>query len=192
MKTARIFLSLITVILVGAGCSGSASLGTVSEINTHDESMQTIPFELGPFSATALLPRGWEENKETSRALFLYSPLQGDADTFRETINIGGEDLTGYDMTVGEYADVNVESAETNAGFQNFTLVSKTDRTIAGYPAQTVVFTAGVDGGEVLQFTQTYVVSKDYGWAITYTSPVGGNDELTDDVEAILASLSLS
>jgi hypothetical protein len=131
------------------------------------------------------VPAGWEVQVENEYGSewFLFAPLQGDDDAFRENLNlqrVGGRGAPGLD----ELAERQVEALR--GALDGFEHVATQEARLGNQPARTVQYRASLDDVRV-EGRQTVAVANDRLYVLTY-SAAPGEDPFLPAAQETLAS----
>lgn len=132
-------------------------------------------------------PPNWEMNTNGLMAtdFLLFSPVEDEADLFRENVSLLVQDLTGYDLDLERYTKISEE--QITMLVTNDILISS-ERKGTGDNAYQKVIYSGEQGIYELQFEQYYWVRNDKAYVLTFTAEQSEFEKYRKDGEHVLES----
>ena len=154
-----------------------------SEVKSGTESKGGDSYDITP-------PDGWTKNVDYSqghRITFLYSPIEGDDDTFRENINVLTERVGKANMD--DYLDLNISNMETS--LTGFTHRKVSDISIKGQDYKSMLYSHNYEGVEI--DARVLITIKDgTAYIITCSAPKGRYDRWHEDFEKAIRSFEIN
>ena len=113
-------------------------------------------------------PKNWtvDEVTEPPVVVQFLSPREGIGDTFQENVTIAYEELP-QPMTLQEYTESSINLLR--GLFTEFNLIEQSDTTLAGNPAQEILYTGKMEGTD-LKCMQVITLKDDKVYILTYTA----------------------
>lgn len=138
--------------------SFAATAQTNWKVYNHTETKCTIKY-----------PANWElTDTIESTPFFIFSPLENDADDFRENINLSTVSTAGEDVTLKQLVTENEDALQE--GITNFKKLKNRYFTWNGKPAYEIVYEGEIESVAFkLKWTQRYLLYKDMAYVLTYT-----------------------
>jgi len=135
-------------------------------------------------------PSNWEVNRsgEMGTSFILFSPLSNKSDNFKENINLLIQDLTGYDLTLDQYAEISEGQIKTMVTNGKIILSERNKQETLAY--QKVIY-SGRQGVYNLKYEQFYWVIHDKAYVLTLTCKEAEFDNYQDIGEKILESFEI-
>lgn len=136
-------------------------------------------------------PPDWELDKsgKLGSTFFLFSPIENDADQFKENINLLIQDLRGSDITLDKF--VEISEGEVKAMGAKATLLESKRMKNTSLEFHKMLYSAEQGQGMYrLQFEQYYWVIKERAYILTLTCEESKFSEYKERGEKILNSFS--
>jgi hypothetical protein len=151
---------------------------------------QSPGLNAGKGTYTISAPEGWTKTDSSmSGAIFtsILSPLEDDADNFRENVNVTTEAAKDYDAK--SYSAANLSAMKTQ--LDEFKLISESETTVGEYPAVAYVYSFKYEN-YVLKNTAYFVVKNDVGYVITCSSIFNKFDKFQPEFKTCVNSFSVN
>jgi hypothetical protein len=150
-----------------------------TEWKTLDESNYSIQY-----------PSTWELNQsgEMGTSFFLFSPLESNADKFKENVNLLIQDLSGQNLDLNKYTEISEEQIKTLA--LNAILIESKRVENSNDEFHKLIYTCD-QGGFHLKIEQKYWVINEKAYVLTFTCEADKAKLFSDKAENILSSFKL-
>lgn len=145
---------------------------------THDTERFTIQY-----------PESWniDQSGQMGMTFAVFSEQEGSNDLFKENVNLVEQDLSGYNMNLDQYMDLNL--SQLKSMITNYEL--KSSNRISGSPEYHKLIYIGNQGQYNLTFEQYFWVVGTQAYVLTFTSEQNQFDNYKDIGESILNSFQI-
>jgi hypothetical protein len=192
--------ALSILLLLGAGCAGktpetqseTTEPKTTPSEEAAGDAMETslLPYTNADHGITLQYPKTWQKDDREGDAPFVmfFSPQDGDDDLFRENLNLIVADLDGFEVSLKEYLDANIEQIET--GIQGYNSLEIKLVSIAGTDAYRTTYTGTMEDTFVT-WTQWYLLKDGKAYVLTYSGFENGYNKHLKAAENMIDSLEI-
>lgn len=153
------------------------------EVKSDIQSKNGEPFEITP-------PEGWTKGVEYSQGqkiTFLYSPIEGDGDMFRENLNVLSERVGR--TTMKDYLDLNISNMETSLTSFSYDKIS--DLSINGMDFKSMLYSHSYDGVDI--DAKVFLTIQDgVAYIITCSARGGDFDRWNDEFDEAVRSFKVN
>lgn len=134
-------------------------------------------------------PDEWslDQSGQMGMSFGIFSPQKSSNDLFRENINLIEQDLSGYNMDLDQYMELNL--SQLKSMIANYELIS--NRRIAGSNEYHQLIYNGSQGQFNLTFEQFFWVIGTRAYVLTFTSEQSEFENYRQTAEAILGSFKI-
>lgn len=135
-------------------------------------------------------PANWDldQSGQMGSTFFIFSPIEGATDQFRENINLMIQDLSGHNLDLDQYTQISEQQVKVMMEGAEILFSEKQDGQV---PAFHKIIYKGKQGALDLKFEQYYWVINDKAYIVTLTCDVNTFDDYQKIGETILNSFKL-
>ncbi|GEM_PF-1516001 len=171
MKFKLLFVLLIILLIVG--CTQPSSLDTpktVDDQNLGDKlhekaDLNFLEHKDLEYNVRILYPHTWKLIESKENIFAFQEPKRGNDDTIQENINLIMNDVSGQKVTFDQFKVLALDNLKQTV--PDFILVDSSATTLAGSPAQKVVFTGFKPR---LKLVQVITLKNEITYALTFVS----------------------
>lgn len=182
----KVLLSLIAFFAFG---NFSFSQFDNEKINIEDQKEESWKTKEGE-DYQLNYPPDWEVNDDIGMGLSfaILSPLDDENDQFRENVGLVIQDLSGYGITLDQFAELSEGQIKTMITDSKILFNEK--KTMNDTEYQKVIYT-GKQGIYELKYEQYYWVINEKAYILTLTGSLNGFDQYQEVGEKIMNSFSV-
>lgn len=170
----------------------TCALGLIFSIGINAQDDDILKWPIYQFDNYQInYPSSWilDTSGQMNTSFILLSPLSGDADDFRENVNLLIQDIGAYNLDLEGFTSISIEQIKAMFSEDAITLNERIEGD--GAPFHKLVY-SGKQGNGALKFMQYYWVIGEKAYVLTMTSTLEEFEEFLKDGQKILDSFKLN
>ena len=135
-------------------------------------------------------PTGWQTDETDPNAIVIFKAPAPAGATIAPTVNLTLNDLQGKNMSLDDF--LAAAKSQLSTTFPGYAEVESGPTTMAGLPAQKLVFTMTGGKGQKMKLMQVYVIQNEIGYALTYTAEEANYADFEAGAQAVIGSFKIT